>query len=82
MEKHLSKERVSSRGTPEAVVYQDEPFELDTLELARRGRQEQARVIAELSSAGLKRLGRWGRQVYRSAQSFVSTQARHSLKGN
>jgi hypothetical protein len=82
LEKDLSKERASNRSTPEAVVYQEEPFELDTLELTRRGRQEQARVIAELSAAGLKRLARWGRQVYRSAQSFVSTQTHHSLKGN
>jgi hypothetical protein len=82
LEKALNKERVSSRSTPEAVVYRGEPFELDTLELARRGRQEQARVIAELTSAGLSRLARWGRQIYRAAESFVSSQMHHGLKGN
>jgi hypothetical protein len=82
LEKDLSKERVSSGSTPEAVVYGEELFELDTLELARRGRQEQARVIAELTSAGLSRLAQWGRQMYRAAESFVSTQMHHGLKGN
>jgi len=82
LEKTLSKERVSSSRTPEAVVYRAELFELDTLELSRRGRQEQARVIAELTSAGLKRLAQWGRRVYRSTESFVSTQMHHGLKGN
>jgi hypothetical protein len=82
LEKDLSKERVSSGSTPEAVFYGGEPFELDTLELARRGRQEQARVIAELTSVGLTCLARWGRRAYRFAETFLSTPTQQSLKGN
>lgn len=64
-EKALSKEHGFGSTSADAQRYQY--FELDTLELARRGRQEQARVIAELTSEGLKHLTRWIRQAYRFA---------------
>jgi hypothetical protein len=55
---------------------------LDTLELTRRGRQEQARVLAELTSAGVKRLVQWVRKLGRSIEGFVSAHVHHGLKGN
>jgi hypothetical protein len=55
---------------------------LDTLELTRRGRQEQARVIAELTSAAAKRLAQWARKLGRSIEGFASAHLRHGLKGN
>ena len=54
----------------------------DTLELARRGRQEQARVMGELISAGLKRLAGLGRKALHAISEFASVRANHSLKGN
>lgn len=57
-------------------------FELDTLELARRGRQEQARVIAELTSAGVKRLAAFGRKVFEAVGELLSARTAHGLKGN
>ena len=55
---------------------------LDTLELTRRGRQEQALVLAQLTSAGVKRLGQWARKLGRSIEGFASAHMRHGLKGN
>ncbi len=57
-------------------------FELDTLELARRGRQEQARVMAELISAGVKRLVAFGRKVVLAVGELASARTTHGLKGN
>jgi len=77
-------------GSTSADAGQYQYFELDTLELSRRGRQEQARVIAELTSDGLRHLTRWLRQAYRFAaarlvrapERLAQTQLQHSLKGN
>jgi len=57
-------------------------FELDTLELARRGRQEQARVMAELMSAGAKWLALRVRKILHAAGELSFFRASHSLKGN
>jgi len=57
-------------------------FELDTLELTRRGRQEQARVMAELMSAGAKWLAQRIRKVLHAAGELSFFRAGHSLKGN
>jgi hypothetical protein len=87
-EKVLSKEHRFGSTTSDVGQYQY--FELDTLELARRGRQEQARVIAELTSEGRKHLARWIRQAYRFAaerlaqapERVARPHMQHSLKGN
>jgi len=57
-------------------------FELDTLELTRRGRQEQARVMAELMSAGAKWLALRVRKILHAAGELSFFRASHSLKGN
>ncbi|HSH08278.1 MAG TPA: hypothetical protein VLA41_11500 [Burkholderiales bacterium] len=57
-------------------------FDLDTLELARRGRQEQARVMGALISAGLRRLAALARRALRSASELTPFPTDHSLKGN
>jgi len=84
----LSKEHRYGSTAADAGQYQY--LELDTLELARRGRQEQARVIAELTSAGLKHLTRLIRRAYqfaaerlaRAPERLARAQMQHSLKGN
>ena len=82
LEKDLS--QVSDKGGKSETAFALGPdlSELDTLELARRGRQEQARVIAELASAGAKRLAKWARRLYRSIEDYASAHLRHGLKGN
>ena len=57
-------------------------FEFDTLELARRGRQEQARVMAELMSAGAKRLAEFFRKARQSVSGLAFVRTVHGLKGN
>lgn len=82
LEKVLS--QVSGKGSKSetASVFSPDVSELDTLELARLGRQEQARVIAELASAGAKRLAKWARKLRRSIEDYASAHVRHGLKGN
>jgi hypothetical protein len=70
-------------GKSEVVVPLGQDLsELDTLELARRGRQEQARVIAEMATAGVERLAKWARKLRRSIDDYASAHLRHGLKGN
>lgn len=57
-------------------------LEIDTLELTRRGRQEQARVMAALLAAGMKRLAEFGRKIVQLARAPSLTRMGHSLKGN
>lgn len=82
LEKVLS--QVSGKGGKSEVVSPLGPdlSELDTLELARRGREEQARVIAELATAGVQRLAKWARKLRRSVEDYASAHLRHGLKGN
>lgn len=81
LEKALSKE--TGKGET-GFTFGPDLSRLDTLELTRRGRQEQARVIAELTSGGMKRLVQWLRRLGRAIEGFASTHTRHShsLKGN
>jgi len=64
----------------------DELLPLDTLALARRGREEQARVIAELASAALSKLGQAVRKAARRISTGVADAAsphmNEGLKGN
>ena len=81
-EKVLS--QVSGKGSKSetATALGPDLSQLDTLELARLGRQEQARVIAELASAGAKRLAKLARKLRRSVEDYASAHWRHGLKGN
>lgn len=76
--------QVSGKGGKSEVAFPLGPdlSDLDTLELARRGRQEQARVVAELTSAGVKRLAKWARKMLRAIEDYASAHLRHGLKGN
>ena len=67
---------------PETEAIRGEVFELDTLALARLGRQEQARYLAELASAGVKRAAGVGRKIRRTLGEFLTARVAHSLKGN
>jgi len=71
-----------SNAPTEFIDLQGATFELDTLELARRGRQEQARVMAELMSAGAKRLAEFFRKARQSVGGLVVVRTAHGLKGN
>ncbi len=78
----MSKHSGTGSNAYESLDLRAATFELDTLELARRGRQEQARVMGELISAGLKRLAGLGRKALHAISEFASVRANHSLKGN
>jgi len=82
LEKSLSKSSGIANSSLESLDRGAATFDLDTLELARRGRQEQARVMGELISAGLKRLAALGRKALQSVSELASVRANHSLKGN
>jgi hypothetical protein len=62
-EKVLSTDRLTGSAPLAPARLFGEVLEIDTLELTRRGREEQARVIGELFTAGLGRLARLFRQV-------------------
>lgn len=81
-EKSLKSHSVSAGSQTETDSLAGGVFELDTLELTRRGRREQARYLAELAAAGVKSATNLGRRVLRAIEEHVSTRERHSLKGN
>jgi hypothetical protein len=83
LENSLSKPSTSIGNPPaESIDLRGATFEFDTLELARRGRQEQARVMAELISAGAKRLVALARKVRHSIGGLTLARTAHGLKGN
>jgi len=82
LENSLKRDSVSAGSEAESNALAGDVFELDTLELTRRGRREQARYMAELAAAGVRGAVELGRRVLRAIESCVSTRERHSLKGN
>ena len=59
-----------------------ELIEFDTLELTRRGRQEQARVIAELFGAAVSKLRRLVGTLAAGVRRSVRPHLNEGLKGN
>jgi len=82
LEKALSNDSRIGESAKDSSDLRAATFELDTLELARRGRQEQARVMAELMAAGAKWLAQRLRKVLQGAGQHAFFRASHSLKGN
>ena len=73
---------MSAGSETETDTLAGDVLELDTLELTRRGRREQARYLAELAAAGVRGAADLGRRALRAIEGCVSTRERHSLKGN
>ena len=81
-ENSLKSHSVSAGSQTETDSLAGDMFELDTLELTRRGRREQARYLAELAAAAVTSAANLGRSVLRAIEEQVSTREPHSLKGN
>ena len=82
MEPNLKTQIVAPGPRAEIETLARAALELDTLALARLGRQEQARYMAELAAAGVKGLAELTRGMWRAFGARIAARTSLALKGN